>query len=117
MLTVVLCALRMGRYVDWPSEPTAYESGKSFMHGPDILVRPITAALLPLRGSTDAAGPPPPATVGVWLPPSPTGGWLEWASCASGLVHGTAASGGSTSRHTRARVPLTRSITLTLFNH
>ena len=76
-------------YLDWPSEPQAYTSPGSFMHGPDILVRPITAALSPTTS--------PVITVPIWLPPSPTG-WLEWASASTGVVHGAAASGGTMAR-------------------
>ena len=55
-------------YLDWPGEEGAYAQPQtSFMHGRDILVRPVAAEV--------AGGSP---TVDVWLPPSPTG-WVAWA--------------------------------------
>jgi alpha-glucosidase (family GH31 glycosyl hydrolase) len=64
-------------YLDWPEEAKAYDCPDVFMHGPDLLVRPVTAEL-PTAG---------PQTVSVWLPPNGPVGWVEWAS-SSGVVYG-----------------------------
>jgi hypothetical protein len=68
-------------YLDWPEEPTAFERPDSYMHGSDILVRPVTAPAQHVDSTASA-----PQTVPVWLPPTPTG-WVEWAS-SSGAIHG-----------------------------
>lgn len=61
-------------YIDWPSEQEAYSQPLSFMHGPDVLVRPVVAEISGTNASLD-----------VWLPPSSTG-WIAWND---GLYHST----------------------------
>lgn len=60
-------------YLDWPTEPEAYSQPHTFMHGRDLLVRPVVEEV---SGGN--------ASVEVWLPPSETG-WVAWSD---GLFHG-----------------------------
>ncbi len=62
-------------YLDWPGEQEAYSQPLSFMHGRDVLVRPVVAEI----SGTDAK-------IDVWLPPSETG-WIAWND---GLFHDAA---------------------------
>lgn len=70
-------------FIDWPMLDQTYESEQqlSFMHGSDILVRPIVEAV-----SGDSA------TLDVWLPPSETG-WFAWSSGELVAVPATGSSG------------------------
>tara|TARA_B110000208_G_scaffold189823_1_gene252199 strand:- start:46 stop:3738 length:3693 start_codon:yes stop_codon:yes gene_type:complete len=58
-------------YIDYPTEEDAYSStcDYEFMHGGDLLVRPIVETL---NGTVDGR-----VTVQVWLPPSKYG-WANW---------------------------------------
>lgn len=62
-------------YLDWPGEQDAYLQSLSFMHGRDVLVRPVVAEMSGTNASVD-----------VWLPPSETG-WIAWSDGLSRGAH------------------------------
>ena len=79
-------------YIDHPLLAEAYDTPSaqiSFMHGADLLVRPVVT---PVDAAAAAEVGPAPRwqtqPLAVWLPPSPTG-WVLWNT--SALVPGTAA--------------------------
>ena len=54
-------------YIDHPDEEAAFSCPLQFMHGDDLLVRPVVSPMT--SGS--------PVAVKLWLPPSPFG-WASW---------------------------------------
>jgi alpha-glucosidase (family GH31 glycosyl hydrolase) len=82
-------------YIDSPAEPRAYSSGQAFMHGDDLLVRPVTEphARDGLRTMPCEGGQKAPC-ISVWLPPS-TAGWIYWGGVLAGLYTGTPVTGGN----------------------
>jgi alpha-glucosidase (family GH31 glycosyl hydrolase) len=62
-------------YFDYAEEPLAYESDGQFLLGFDIVVAPAFSPVAPpLTGTVD---------VSVWLPPTESGAWIDFASPSS----------------------------------
>ena len=102
-------------YVDYPTEATAYGCDLQYMHGDDLIVRPVVSALgATSRGSGSVGGGDDGGSAGgggsssdtstssggnnatavavsVWLPPA-VHGWMEWNSSSARSAANTAAS-------------------------